>query len=458
MFVLEPYDQKATCAELVLDEALFHRALADGGSRYHVRNPKGADFDIRYLDNNDLEPRDIMPSFVKPPYIATYRTYDETDRQTMYLDFFDGLKCMEFEELNEYTIALTKAVLWYTDMEVVCTDPRIQWFVPANERLRVCDELPEPSAETTLYVQRQYLTGLEGGGYNRLSSVYAFHNVFFFQWLLDGRKLSQFRYGTLDLGEIGGIGAILSNSNRFKMMFKRFGLKLICRDERIGKFRTKLLDDYFSLDLIASDATDENTLVAPYRFPLIKTKCVYGNNRATDTSILSDGFKGEMDEYYDTLFGDKKMLGILIRGTDYISSGMSGARLMATVPQMVPTIRQWMEEDGYDQIFLATEDEDILNQMWDEFGNTVVVVAQERHSVSEFKPGQIINDFEKEMFSAEEYDERVEDATINYFYALYMLSRCDSFMCSGQCNGWDIVNSFNGGRFRRCYKFQVGVA
>ena len=39
----------------------------------------------------------------------------------------------------------------------------------------------------------------------------------------------------------------------------------------------------------------------------------------------------------------------------------------------------------------------------------------------------------------------------------YLLSRCDSFMCSGQCNGWDVVNDFNGGKFQRSYKFSVVV-
>jgi hypothetical protein len=43
------------------------------------------------------------------------------------------------------------------------------------------------------------------------------------------------------------------------------------------------------------------------------------------------------------------------------------------------------------------------------------------------------------------------------WHALYMLSRCDSFLCSGKCNGWDIVNEFNKGKFLRSYKFHVGI-
>ena len=182
---------------------------------------------------------------------------------------------------------------------------------------------------------------------------------------------------------------------------------------------------------------------------------VYTIEQATDASILAPRFKNEMDEYYEALFEGRKVLGILIRGTDYISTGLSGERRMATVPQMLPTIHQWLEEDGYDRIFLATEDNDILDQMKSEFGKRIIAVAQERHRVSDFREGQIISELEKETIPPDKLDEMVEDTTINYFYALYLLSRCDSFMCSGQCNGWDVVNDFNGGRFQRSYKFKV---
>lgn len=458
MFELRQYDGGEACKELLLDENLFHRALEDGGKRYHVKNPKGEDFDIFYLDNNDdIEPAERYPVYVPKPYMARHRIYDENDRATMYLAFLDGLQNFEFEEVNEYTIVLTKVVLKFTDMQVYCDDPRILWFVEEDERLHVEKELPKLPEENTFYVQKAFKTGLEGQGFNRLSPTYAFHNIFFLQWILDGRPLSQFRYVTIKMDSAGGIGAVLAFNKRFEKAFSYFGLRLVSREERIGKFRTDMLDKYFSLGLIAEDATDENTIEVRDQVILIKTKCVYATSGATNVSILAEGFKKDMDEYYEALFEGRKVLGVLIRGTDYLSSGLSGERLMATVDQMIPTIRQWMDEDGYDRIFLATEDKDILAQMKAEFGRQVIAVAQERHSVSEFRQGQIISDLEKELFSEEEYDKQIEDTTINYFYALYMLSRCDSFICSGQCNGWDVVNDFNEGRFKRSYKFHVGV-
>ncbi|MBR3327946.1 MAG: hypothetical protein IKG22_11555 [Atopobiaceae bacterium] len=124
---------------------------------------------------------------------------------------------------------------------------------------------------------------------------------------------------------------------------------------------------------------------------------------------------------------------------------------------MLPTIHQWMDEDGYDLIFLATEDQDILDQMRAEFGDKLRAIAQKRLRVSDLKEGQTISSYEEEHNQGDAYLEELEETTVNYFYALYILSQCESFMVSGQCNGWDVVNSFNQGKFRRAYKFQLGV-
>lgn len=91
---------------------------------------RGEDFDIVYWDNNDdIEPIDAYPKYVKPPYMTKYLHYDETDKDSLYLDFFKGLDTCIFEELNEYTIVLTRVILPFTEMDVYCPDKRILWFV-----------------------------------------------------------------------------------------------------------------------------------------------------------------------------------------------------------------------------------------------------------------------------------------------------------------------------------------
>ena len=114
------------------------------------------------------------------------------------------------------------------------------------------------------------------------------------------------------------------------------------------------------------------------------------------------------------------MLGALIRGTDYITTKMTGERKMATVDDMLPMLREWMEKDGYDAIFLATEDQDILDRMVKEFPGKIRVISQERRRVSDFKNTVTIAGIEKEEGAEKDYDAILEDDTVNYFYALYM--------------------------------------
>lgn len=462
MFKIEPFDPTKECMTLKFTPALFHDALKCDPvsfSRYHVSNPQGEDFDIVYYDNNDdIEPLDTYPKYQKPPFIGSYRIYDEDDMQTLWMDFFDGVKNMVFEELNEYTIVLTKLVLNHTDIEVYCSDTRILWFVSLNDRLHVSDKLPDDlDKDTLLYIQKELSSGIEDGKFRTLSSTYAFHNVFVLQWILNGRDLSDYKFITVDIDDWAGIGLILSYCRRYKIAFERFGLRFVHNSSgTLGKFNEEHLARYFALDLHDDEADDDNTLVVPSFMAMSKIKILKGIAHSIDESVITPQFKAEMDEYYDGLFDDEKVLGVMIRGTDYVSSGMTGDRKMATAQQMAPLIHEWIEKFGFERIFLATEDEDALEHMHSEFGHLIVALSQERIKQSDLRKNELISTYEKEHADGM-YEEKLEDTTINYFYALYILSKCDSFVCSGRCNGSDIVLSLNNGRFKNYYKFSVGI-
>ena len=462
MLKIEEYDKTADLVTVDNTPDLFHNVLKRNPKsmeRFHVRNSKGDDFDLVYYDNNDdLEPLDSYPRYQKPPFMARYDIYDEKDTKTLWLGFFDGVKNMVFEELNEYTVVLAKLVLSVTEIEVYCTDPRIYWFVSENAKLHVLKKLPDDlDKDTLLYIQKELASGIEDGRFRTLSGTYAFHNVFVLQWILAGRDLSHFRFITVEIDEWAGIGAILSYCERYKIGFGRFGLKFVHKGNgHIGKFEADELMKFFELDLRDDEANDDNTLIVPSFMALSKTKFLKGIPHSVDESILTGSFKAQMDEYYDAVFGSEKVLGVMIRGTDYVTSGMTGDRVMASPQQMAPLIREWFDEYGFDKIFLATEDEDALEYMRAEFGHQVVALSQERLKLSDLRQNEILSDYEKEH-SDGMYEEKLEDTTINYFYALYILAKCDSFICSGRCNGSDIVLSFNNERFSHYYKFAVGL-
>ena len=145
-----------------------------------------------------------------------------------------------------------------------------------------------------------------------------------------------------------------------------------------------MLLKYFRFSENPTDSDETNTI---YVTDLTTVSLTYLSSKISaeiDTSVLSDIFSAELDEYAEAVLSDHNVLGILIRGTDYIASKMSGARKMATVDEMLPMIHEWIEEDKYDRIFLATEDQDILERMREEFGSMVIAISQESHRVSDF--------------------------------------------------------------------------
>ena len=193
MFKIESLKADEDARILSLSENLFHEALQympESKARFHVKNDKGEDFDIVYWDNDeDIEPQDTYPPYIKRPFMAKYDIYDENDKATLYLDYFSGLKNMVFEELNEYTIAISRVILNFTEMDIWCADERILWFIDGNPRLHIVEELPDDIYDDDcFYIQEQFRLGMEDNNFNRLSSTYAFHNIFFLQWILNGKS------------------------------------------------------------------------------------------------------------------------------------------------------------------------------------------------------------------------------------------------------------------------------
>ena len=214
---------------------------------------------------------------------------------------------------------------------------------------------------------------------------------------------------------------------------------------------------YFAVSGRPEDSTEKNTIVADNMTALITTWQFQQVGQGIEADIFQPEFRKQLDEYADAVLGGKKALGVLIRGTDYIASKMMGAMQQATVEQMIPTIDQWIADDGYDIIFLATEDRDVYEKMHQHYGKKLRAISQERFSVGEFKDVTLISELEKQNNPADEYAGAVEDTTVNYIYAIYVLSRCESLIGSGVNNGYNMAVSLNGGKYKRNLQVLVGL-
>ena len=70
-----------------------------------------------------------------------------------------------------------------------------------------------------------------------------------------------------------------------------------------------------------------------------------------------------------------------------------------------------------------------------------------------FLKTDLISELDRARHPGRAYDAYVEDATVNYLYALYMLSRCEAFMYSCHCGGVSLARQFNEDRYQKQYSF-----
>ena len=451
------------CTVLRHGENVFHEALAlvrKGETRFHVTGSGCPDYDLVYTENMQLFSRQmymlIMQITNGSNLYAPFLYYDEEDTDNICLQFLEQFRRMEIETADEYSVVAARLALRHTDMEIWSKDERIRWFIGDSDRLHIAQELPAQSGKDTLRITGNLMDfGYAKRDWSRLCSAAAFQNLFFWQAFTQGKQV---KYLQIALFESEGIGGILSSMSVAANLAALKGWKAYLKPGST-RYPDRMLAKYFNIPFKPEDATEDNTAFVddiPYLY-LTWLRFQYPVHYGVD--ILNGRFRKDMDEYAEAVFHGRKILGVLIRGTDYVTSKQGPESVHARVKDMVPMIREWIAQDGYEKIFLATEDSDILDKMREEFPGMILDVAQERHSVSDLRRQKIrmIYELEKKLRSGVQYEAALEDTTVNYFYALYLLSRSDAFMCSGQCNGYDVVKAFKAGKFTREYKFSAGI-
>ena len=289
------------------------------------------------------------------------------------------------------------------------------------------------------------------GDFSRLDAMVLFHHVFFFQWLTP-LSPADVKYVEFQVPRTEGIGSILLAYGRGVAFFGALGMQVTLKPG-CTRYPDEMLRRYVRLPFTPEDADDTNTIRVVNYYSVMYVKMLRRKG-ALDLSVLQPSFLQEMKMYGDAVIRDQRMLGVLLRGSDYITSAMGGFSRPKQVAEVAPVIQEWFEQGGYDRIFLATEDGDLLDDMVKVFKERLICVSQERDRVSDFHGGMTtISELDRARHPGKAYDAYVEDATVNYLYAIYMLSRCEAFMYSCHCGGVSLARQFNEDRYHKMYSF-----
>ena len=448
MLSIVEYDYNNNYRKLNNDQNLFHNALnyvLRGEKRFHVEG-SGYDYDLVYEDNDVKAKKDssfpdsdfFLSQMLYPPYYF----YDENDLSKINLDLLEGFDEIFFEEVNEYTAVIADLALKHTGMKVTFRNANIRLFTWLSDSVSCHGE---PQTDNYIYVQHGYYPYLTDP--RRYGTLDLFHSMFIMQWLTD-LPMDKVKYLSFMIRKTEGIGSILSTYSQVSQAVEKYGIKVFI-EPNSTRFSNELLTKYFIIGKEPEDSSVENTIYAKCFNSFILNHFNDIHEADVNLSMLQPDFVSNMKEYADQVIGNKKVLGVLLRGTDVIIANYKGEYRPADIEDCIRIIGDRVKEYGYDKIFVATEDEYFLERAMAAFPGKILAVSQERHRVSDFKGIKYISDLEKQSYSGAAYYASVEDTTVNYLYAVYMLSRCESFIANCMCSGAKLVTSFNEGKFVR---------
>lgn len=133
----------------------------------------------------------------------------------------------------------------------------------------------------------------------------------------------------------------------------------------------------------------------------------------------NDEMKAAFTEKRKKLFGDDRILGILARGTDYVSMRPKGHPIQPTAEQIIKKAAEIMENYQCSKIYLATEDQDIYEKIVNAFHERILALETKRFTTS---GKQNINDMRNER----ENDRMLKGR--EYLLSMMLLSSCNCLL------------------------------
>lgn len=426
---------------------IFHKAIyyvLRGEYRFHVGENAENGFDLVYADNDAYTKQDSLfpdSDFYKSEiFFPPYHFYNENDIKKINLELFDGFEEIFFEEVNEYSIVIADIVNKHTKLKVSFKNEKYKLFPWIAE---FASYSSAPTSENSIFVQHDFNSGYTLR--NRYCTIGLFHSLFLLQWISD-LPFEQIKYISLAIRKTEGIGSIMGTWSCVYQAFKKKGIKTYIEPGSY-RFDQEFLNQYFIIGKVPEDASENNTAYAKCFNSFVLNQFVQTNVPRISLHLLVPEFLAHLQEYADSIIADKKVLGVLLRGSDYIVANFAGSYHTPSIEICLDYIRKKFAEGSYEKIFVASEDSDYIDIMLNNFPGKVVVVAQERFKAKDVENVKYISEYEKKKYHGSDYDKAVIDNTINYFYAIYLLSRCESLISNCMCSGVAMARSFNGGKY-----------
>ena len=166
---------------------------------------------------------------------------------------------------------------------------------------------------------------------------------------------------------------------------------------------------------------------------------------------LEEALEKEYKKYFEGIHkSGKRILGVKLRGTDYTNSNPQGHYIQTTTTTMITRVKKIVEESGFDFIYLATEDENIVNDFKKEFSDEVLIIRN-NNFINGYDKSKTTSAFEE---AAKKFGEK--ESTLDYIKDTYLLTKTDSLITCGN-SGSVMAIIMNGGRYEKVYFMNNGT-
>ena len=147
---------------------------------------------------------------------------------------------------------------------------------------------------------------------------------------------------------------------------------------------------------------------------------------------LTDKVQKEIDKKENELWGDKRILGVLCRGTDYISTKPLGHPVQPDILDVMDKVSDVMKKENCDAVYLATEDEMIFEKFRERFGDKLIAVSATRYKNT---GDNNINEMSDRIIETSTDPAREKyNKGMDYAVTIGLLSRCNCLV-AGQVSG-----------------------
>lgn len=158
------------------------------------------------------------------------------------------------------------------------------------------------------------------------------------------------------------------------------------------------------------------------------------------------------DKEYDEIIKNKKVIGCVVRGTDYTKLKPKGHPKQPEIDELVDKLNEYLEKYSYDYIYLATEEKRIADAIKERFPGKVL--ENKRNYFDE----KYFSNKNSDMVSKVHFDRENDDylKMLEYMSSINLVSKCDALV-SGLCGGSEIAIYWNGLNYNEKFLFDKGL-